>query len=140
VTQAAKQLDVTRASLVEAIEDAAVARIDGALEDEDIDSEEAAELKEEARDNLRLAMRLSGTRAVASNLGITAAKLNSGFRAARKALIVKRIDAALAAGDIDAAEAAELKEELEDATLPGYKARGLGGSGFGDRGGPHGRR
>lgn len=139
VTQAAKQLEVTRAKLVESIEDAAVARIDEAVEDEDIDADEAEELKEEALDNLRLAVKLSRTRVVASNLGITAAQLNSGFRAARKALAVKRIDAALAAGDIDAEEAAQLKEELEDADLPGYKESGGFGFGFGDRG-RHGER
>ena len=80
-------------------------------------------------------MALSRTRVVASNLGITATRLNSGFRAARKALIVKRIDEALADGDIDADEAAELKEELEDEDLPGYKSGGGFGFGFGDRGG-----
>lgn len=137
VTEAAKQLGVTRAALVAAIEKAAIARIDEAVEDEDVDADDADELKEEAQDNLRYAMKLSRTRAVAANLGITSAKLNSGFRAARKALIVKRIDEALADGDIDAAEAAELKEELEDEDLPGYKAGGFGGFGFGsgDRGG-----
>lgn len=137
VTEAAKQLGVTRAKLVDAIEKAAVARIDEAVEDEDVDADDADELKEEAQDNLRYAMALSRTRSVASNLGITSAKINSGFRAARKALIVKRIDEALADGDIDAAEAAELKEELEDEDLPGYKAGEFGGFGFGsgDRGG-----
>ena len=137
VTEAAKQLAVTRTALVAAIEKAAIARIDEAVEDEDIDADDADDLKEEARDNLRFAMALSRTRAVASNLGITAAKLNAGFRAARKALIVKRIDEALADGDIDADEAAERKAELEEADLPGYKA---GGFGYGDRGGRGGRR
>src|SRR5687767_10498435 len=142
VTEAAKQLGVTRAKLVEAIEDAAVARIDEAVEDEDIDADEAAELKEEARDNLRYAMALSRTRVVASNLGITASKLNSGFRAARTALIVERIDEALEDGDIDAEEAAELKEDLDEEDLPGYKAGGRfgGGFGFGGDGGRGGRR
>ena len=135
-TEAAKQLSVTRARLVDAIERAAVARIDEAVEDDDVDADDAAELKEEAQDNLRYAMALSRTRVVASNLGITAARLNSGFRAARKALIVKRIDAALADGDIDADEAAELKEELDEEDLPGYKAgAGFGAFGFGERGG-----
>jgi prophage DNA circulation protein len=136
-TEAAKQLGVTRAKLVEAIERAAIARMDEAVADEDVDADDADELKEEAQDNLRYAMALSRTRAVASNLGITAAKLNSGFRAARKALIVKRIDETLADGDIDAEEAAEAKAELEDDELPGYKAGGFGGFdfGYGDRGG-----
>jgi hypothetical protein len=133
VTEAAKQLSVTRAALVAAIEKAAIARIDEAVEDEDVDADEADELKEEAQDNLRYAMALSRTRAVASNLGITTTKLNSGFRAARKALIVKRIDEALADGDIDAEEAAEAKEELDEEDLPGYKAGGFRGFDFGDR-------
>jgi hypothetical protein len=140
VTEAAKQLGVTRASLVAAIEKAAIARIDEAVQDDDLDADEADELKEEAQDNLRFAMALSRTRVVASNLGITAAKLNSGFRAPRKALIVERVDEALAEGDIDADEAAELKDELDEEDLPGYKAGGFRGFelGYGDRGG--GRR
>ena len=67
VTEAAKQLGVARAALVSAIEKAALARIDEAVEDEDIDADDAAELKEEAQDNLRFAMALSRTRVVASN-------------------------------------------------------------------------
>lgn len=132
VTQAAKQLDVTRATLVQAIEEAAVARIDEAVEDGDVDADDAADLKDEARDNLRYAMAASQTKAVASNLGITTAKLNTAFRAARKALAIARIDKAVANGNLDEEEAAELKEELERASLPGYKA---GGGGFG-LGGP----
>ena len=138
VTEAAKQLGVTRAALVAAIEKAAVARIDEAVEDEDVDADRAAELKEEAQDNLRMAMALSRTRAVASNLGITTTKLNSSFRAARKALIIRRIDAAVADGDLEADEAAELKAELDEEDLPGYKAGGPGG--FGHHGGPGPRR
>jgi polyhydroxyalkanoate synthesis regulator phasin len=131
VTEAAKQLGVTRARLVDAIEDAAVARIDEAVEDGDVESEDADELKEEVGDNLRAAMSISRTRVVASNLGITTARLNDGFRAARKALIVARIDEAVEDGDLEADEAADLKEELEDAELPGYKAVGFRGFGFG---------
>jgi hypothetical protein len=140
-----QRLDVTAARLTDAIRDAAVARIDEAVADEDIDAERAAELKEEAQDNLRYAMALSRTRAVASNLGITTTKLNSAFRAARKALIIRRVDAAVAAGDLEADEAAELKAELDDEDLPGYKAGGPGGRGglgfgLGGHGGPGGRR
>ena len=138
VTQAAKELGVTRAKLVTAIEDSAIARIDDAVADGDVDADEADELKDEVRDNLRAAYALSRTRTVASNLGVTTAKLNAGFRDARKALAVARIDAALADGDIDAARAAELKQELNAADLPGYKAIGFG---FGHDGpGGHGRR
>jgi len=52
--------------------------------------------------------------AVASNLGTTTAKLNSAIKAAATA----RIDAALAAGDLTAAEATTLKDALADATIP----------------------
>jgi hypothetical protein len=139
VTEAAKQLGVTRAALVAAIEKAAVARIDEAVEDEDIDADRAAELKEEAQDNLRYAMALSRTRVVASNLGITTTELNSGFRGARKALIIRRIDAAVADGDLEADEAAELKAELDEEDLPGYKAGGPRGFGHHGDPGPRGR-
>jgi polyhydroxyalkanoate synthesis regulator phasin len=133
VTQAAKQLDVTRAKLKAAIVAAAEARIDEAVEDGDVDAEEAAELKEEATDNLSYAMRISRTRTVASELGVTAARLNAAFRAARKALIIARIDKGVANGDLTAEEAAELKDELDEEDLPGYKAGG--GFGFGPGGG-----
>jgi hypothetical protein len=137
VTEAAKQIGVTRPALVAAIEKAALARIDQAVEDEDIEADRAPTLKEEAQDDLRYAMALSPTRAVASNLGITTTRLNAAFRAARKALIIRRIDAAVANGDLEAGEAAELKAELDEDDLPGYKA---GGRGFGGHGGPGGRR
>ena len=133
VTEAAKQLEVTRAKLVEAIEKAAVTRIDEAVEDGDLDADDADELKEEVGDNLGLAMAISRTRTVAANLGVTTAKLNTEFRDARRVLYTARINAALEDEDITQAEADELKEELADADLPGYKA-GLGGFGFG-----HGR-
>jgi hypothetical protein len=135
VTAAAKQLNVTRAALVKAIEDAAVSRIDEAVADEDVDADDGDELKEEALDNLNLAMSLSRTKAVATNLGITTAQLNTGFRAARTANITARIDKAVADGDLDADDAAELKAELEDNEQPGYKAAGRGGLGFGFGGG-----
>jgi hypothetical protein len=93
----------------------------------------------EARDNLRFAISISRTRTVASNLGITTAKLNTEFRDARRALALARIDEAVADGDLDEDEATELKEDLEDADLPGYRAGGFGGGfgfGGGHRGGP----
>ena len=133
VTEAAKQLGVARATLVAAIEKAAVARIDEAVEDGDVDADDAAELKEEAQDNLGYALAISRTRTVASNLGTTAANLDGEFRDARKVLIVRRIDQAVEDGDLEADEAAELKEELEDADLPGYKPA-FGGFGFGHGG------
>jgi hypothetical protein len=138
VTEAAEQLDVTAARLRTAIVNAAIARIDEAVEDEDVEAEDADELKERARDNLRYAMKISRTRVVAANLDITAAKLNTGFRAARKALITARIDEAVEDGDLDAEEAAELKQELDEVRLPGYKRTGFGlrrfGPGFGGLG------
>ncbi|HUP32641.1 MAG TPA: hypothetical protein VM184_06360 [Gaiellaceae bacterium] len=136
VTEAAKQLGVSRATLVTAIRSAAVARIDEAVEDEDIDADETAELKEEVQDNLSFAYSLSRASEVASNLDVTTAKLNTGFRDGRRAIYLARIEAAQEDGEIDADEAAELKEELEDADLPGYKAfRGFGFrfGGFADR-------
>ena len=137
VNAGAKELDITAAKLKAAIVASAVARIDEAVADDDLDADEAAELKEEAEDNLRAAYSLSRASTVAKELGITTARLNTAFRSARKALIVARIDDALEDGDIDADEAAELKADLEDADLPGYKHITLGfGGGFG-RG--HGR-
>ncbi len=127
VTEAAKQLSVTRAALVAAIKKSANAQIDDAVEDEDIDADRAAELKQEAEDNLAYAVRLSRASSVAANLGITAAKLNTEFRDARKALAIARIDKAVADDDLTAAEAAERKAELDDADLPGYKDGGFGG-------------
>jgi hypothetical protein len=131
VTEAAKQLEMTRGKLVEAIEQAAVTRIDEAAEDGDVDADDAAELKEEAADNLRFAMQVSRTRTVAANLGITAARLNTEFRDARKALITARIDEAVEDGGLEQDEADELKEELADAEVPGYKLGGFGLGGFG---------
>jgi hypothetical protein len=130
VNAAAKQLDVTPAKLKSAIVASANTRVDDALADEDIDADEAAELKEEAADNLNVAYALSRASTVAKELGITTAQLNTGFRAARKALITAQIDDAVEDGDIDADEAAELKEELDEAELPGYKRSRLGFRGF----------
>lgn len=131
VAEAAERLDVTTARLRTAIVNAAIARVDEAVEDEDVEAEDADELKERARDSLRYAMKISRTRVVAANLDITTAKLNTAFRSARKALITDRIDEAVEDGDLDADEAAELKEELAEARLPGYKRTGFGLRGFG---------
>ena len=128
VTQAAKELGVTRAKLKDAIVDSAVARINEAVSDGDISSDDVADLKEEVADNLGLAISLSRTRTVASNLGVSTAKLNDGFRDARKALILAQINDALEDERIDKERADELKDELDDADLPGYKS-GLGGFG-----------
>ena len=132
VTQAAKELGVTRTKLVTAIHDAAETRIAAALADGDVTADQADDLKAEAEDNLRAAYALSETKTVASNLGITATALNTAFRNARKALATAQIDKALAAGSITADEAAVLKAKLAAATLPGYKPGvGLGLGGYG---------
>jgi hypothetical protein len=134
VTEAATRLGVQRAALVEAIEKAAATRIDEAVEDGDLDADDAADLKDETADDLRLAMSVSRTRVVAANVSKTTTQLNTAFREARKALVMARIDEAVADGHLEADEAAELKDDLDDADLPGYKA-GLhgfgGGPGFG---------
>ena len=127
VTSAAKQLNVTRAKLKGAIVDAAKSYIDSEVASGDVDSDDAADLKDRADDDLGFAIKASKTKTVAANLGITVAALNDGFRAARKALYTAKIDKALANGDITADEAADLKDELDDADLPGYKALGHGG-------------
>jgi hypothetical protein len=132
VTDAAKRLNVTRAKLVDAIEDAARGRIDQAATDGDIRKEDVADLEEDVADNLSTAMAISQTRTVASNLGITTAKLNDAFRASRKGALQARIDEALKTDRIDKERADELKDELDDAELPGYKAGLFAlGAGFG---------
>ena len=131
VNAAAKQLNVTPAKLKSAIVASATARINDAAADEDIDADEAADLKEEVQDNLKTAYSFSRASTVAKELGITTTQLNTGFRAARKSLITAQIDEALADGDIDADEAADLKAELADADLPGYKPSPFRGGGFG---------
>ena len=83
-------------------------------------------------DSLRYAYSLSRASKVAANAGKTTAQLNAAFKAARKAVIVKRIDEAVEDGELDADDAAELKEELADSVLPGYKpSRFSFGWGFG---------
>jgi hypothetical protein len=135
VTEAAKELDVTRAALKTAVVESAETEIDEAVEDDALDADEAADRKQQARENLRYAYRLTRAQTVASNLGITTARLNSGFRAARETLILRRIDEAVEDGDLEEEEAAELRDEVAEATLPGYKSAGrgfgLGGPGRG---------
>jgi hypothetical protein len=137
VTAAAAQLKVTRSSLVAAIESSADATIAAAVDDGDITADQAADAKDEVADNLDDAYRLSRASTVASKLGITTTALNDAFRAARKALLNAKIDAAVAAGTITSDEATTLKAKVAALTA-GYKAGGLGGLGGGDRGGPGG--
>lgn len=127
VTAAAKQLNVTRAKLKTAIVDSANAYVDSEVTSGDVDEADAADLKDQVGDDVAFAIATSRTKTVASNLGITVAALNDGFSAARKALIEAKIDKALKNGDIDADQADEAKAELDDASLPGYKAVGRGG-------------
>ena len=131
VTQAAKELNVTRAKLKGAIVDSADAYIDSEVASGDLSADDAAEAKDRVDDDLGYAISVSRTKTVASNLGITVPELNDGFRAARKTLILAKIDKAVANGNLTADRAAELKDELDDADLPGYKAFGGGGYDFG---------
>jgi hypothetical protein len=138
VTEAATQLKVTRADLRAAIVKSAEDRVDAAVEDEDITSDEGDDLKAEIEDNLNTAYAVSQTRTVASNLKITTAQLNTGFRAARKSLAVKAVDKALAAGDITDQEATDAKAAIDKKTFPGYKSGGVASlAGYAD-GGPGG--
>ena len=132
VTEAAKQLGVTSAVLRTAIDNSAKAEIDDAVADGEIDADEAADLKERVDDSLKYAYSLSRASKVAANAGKTTAQLNAAFKTARKAAIVTKIDEAVEDGELEADEAADLKAELEDAALPGYKPSRFGfGWGFG---------
>jgi hypothetical protein len=135
VTEAAKELEVTPAALKTAVVESAEAEIDEAVEGDELDADEAADRKQQARENLRYAYRLTRAQTVASNLGITTARLNSGFRAAGETLILRRIHEVVEDGDLEEEEAAQLRDEVAEATPPGYKpagrAFGLGGPGRG---------
>jgi DNA-binding winged helix-turn-helix (wHTH) protein len=110
-----------------------------AVDDGDVAASRADDLKAEAADNLSVAYSISETKTTAAKLGVTTAALNAGFKAARKALAMSRIDAAVADGSLNSTEAADLKAKLTDANLSGYKGGGLGGVGFGGGfGGRHG--
>jgi predicted DNA-binding protein (UPF0251 family) len=140
VTAAASQLNVSRASLVAAIQSSANTTIAGAVDDENITADQASDLKDEVADNLNEAYALSRASTVASKLGITSAALNTGFRSARKALLDAQIDAAATAGTLTADQATTLKAQV-DASTAGYKSVGRGGldrSGGGPGGGSFG--
>ena len=72
------------------------------------------DLKQEAS---RITARTSFNAAVAKSLGTTTAKLNAAIKAAAKA----RIDAALAADEITAAEAETLNDALADGNFPAMR-------------------
>lgn len=126
VTAAAKELGVTAAALRTAIAGSAKAEIDEALADGELESDEAAEAKERVDASLKYAYSLSRASTVAAGVGKTTAQLNAAFKTARRAAIVERIDEAVEDGELEADEAAELKEELKDAVLPGYKPARFG--------------
>ena len=141
VADAAKRLDVGADKLKDAIRDAAVARVDEAVKDDDLDADDADAYKDEIKDNLQFAISISRAKTVAANVSTTKAKLDTAFREARKAQIVARIDQAVKDGDLDEADAKQLKAQLDDVRLPGYNSFGFGrgfGFGFGMRhgGGP----
>ena len=135
VTQAATELKIARADLKAAIVKSAEARVDAAIADEDVTSDEGDQLKADIEDNLNTAYQVSQTSTVASNLKITTKDLNAGFRAARKTLASKAIDTALTNGDITADQATAAKTALDTKTFPGYKSGGIASPGaFADAG------
>jgi len=132
VADAAKRLDVGADKLKDAIRDAAVARVDEAVKDDDLDADDADAYKDEIKDNLQFAISISRAKTVAANVNTTKARLDTAFREARKAQIVARIDKAVKDGDLSEANAKELKAQLDDVRLPGYNSVGFGrGFGFG---------
>lgn len=146
VADAATRLSVTTDALKQAILASANAAVDDAVADGDLESADGDDLKDEAAADLRVAIGLSRTRTVAANAGVTTTQLNDAFREARRAQAIARVDRDLAAGRIDADEAADRKAGLATAKLPGYKVGGLlpgpggpGGAGPGGPGGPGGR-
>lgn len=92
--------------------------------------------KDDLASNPQLAVQFTSATGVARKLGTTKAKLDDAFRAARKAAYIAQIDKAVADDRIDEDTAADMKADLEDADLPGYKPSlafrgGFGGFGFG---------
>lgn len=135
LTPAAKTLGVSVDTLKKAILDVANAKIDKAVEDEKIDEDDAADLKDDLAANPQLAIPFTSATGVAKKLGITKAKLDDAFRSARKAAYLAKIDKAVADDTIDEDTAADLKADLEDADLPGYKQSLAFRGGFGGSGG-----
>ena len=138
----AGNLDTTPAKLRAAIKAAATARIDAALAADEITADEAATLKDALADGTFPAIRLATAAGVAKQLDTTVAKLNAAFSSAQKTQAKARVDKALAAGNITAKYAAELKAKIDAATFPGFGAGGMGHhggpGGHGLDGGPGG--
>jgi polyhydroxyalkanoate synthesis regulator phasin len=118
---AAKQLGVSTDTLKKAILDDAYARIDKAVKAGKLDEDEAADLKDDLAGHVQLAVGLTTATGVARNLGITKAKLDSAYQAARKADLLAKIDQAVKDDRITADQATQLKAKIDDADLPGYK-------------------
>jgi hypothetical protein len=133
LTPAAKSLGISVDTLEKAIVDVANAKIDAAVKADKIDADDAADIKDDVANNPQLAIPFTSATAVATKLGITKAKLDDAFRAARKAEALARVDQAVKAGKIDADDAADIKADIEDADFPGYKRSffGFGHHGFG---------
>ncbi len=132
----AKSLGTTTAKLQAAIDAAAAARIDAALAADEITAAEAETLKGALADGSMPAMRLATAAGVATQLDTTEEKLNAAYSDAQNAQAKARVDEALAAGNITAKYATELKAKIDAATFPGF---GTGGRGHhGAHGGPGG--
>ena len=123
VTDAAKRLNVTRAKLVDAIEDSARSRIDDAVADGDIRTGRRG--RPEGRRGRQPAHR---ARPVADADGGVQprhhddAKLNDAFRAARKAAIRPGSRRARGRAHRQGTRGRAPKDELEDAEVPGTRA------------------
>lgn len=135
----ARRLGTTVAKLNDAIASAVKAQVAAAREDDEITADEAETLKNAIDDGTLRAHGLGRASEVAKALGTTTAKLNEAYREARRAQLLARVDQAVKDGDLEADEAARLKNRLQNADLPGYSAgRGFGpglllgpGGGFG---------
>jgi len=131
----AKNLGTTTAKVQAAVKAAAKANIAAALAADEITAAEAETLNDALADGTVPAMRLATAEGVAKALDTTVAKLNAAFSSAAKAQATARVDQALEDGTITAAEAAEMKAKIADATFPGFGAGGPG-HGHGGHGGP----
>ncbi|HJU48506.1 MAG TPA: hypothetical protein VJ689_10245 [Gaiellaceae bacterium] len=127
----AKRLGVTVAKLNEAAKTAAKAKVDAAREDDELTADEATALKEAIDDGTIPVKGLGRASDVAKALGTTVAKLNEAYSEARKAQATARVDQAVKDGDLDADDAAKLKDRIEDADFPGYSAGRPFGLGLG---------
>jgi hypothetical protein len=127
----AKELGTTSAKLEAAILAAAEARIAAAVADGSLAEADAAVIRAELAEHDRLAMRLADGATVAKELGVTEEKLDAAFNTVRRAQALARIDQGVKDGWITEKAAAEMRNRLESAELPGF---GFGGHGPGGRG------